>query len=296
MNKARVMLLAFGLLLSTCAVSVATISKFLRIDFPFAGGQFGTYVFGANNKGQVVGFTYDGTGAAHSFESGSDANLIQLDVPDTLATFAHGINDAGHIAGSFVDQAGVHGFTYVDGAYAMIDAPLATKGTVPYGINNREEIVGYFANETGTHGFLYAAGAFTVLDNPGGTDTVAYGINQSGQIVGTFRDSSGTHSFLYHQGKFTRIESPIEASLTLAYGVNDGGQIVGTFLDGEGMHGFISDGREFTTVDFPGEGGRTVMSGINNSGDVIGNVYESRGAVHGVLMSTDIIQPVPDRE
>src|SRR5882724_9276550 len=74
-----------------------------------------------------------------------------LDVPGATNTFAHGINPAGQIVGTF--------------------------------------LVGRFPDTL--HGFLTKGATFTTLDVPGAAFTEAYGINPAGRIVGFFGDATG---------------------------------------------------------------------------------------------------------
>jgi hypothetical protein len=64
-----------------------------------------------------------------------------IDVPGGNATLANGINDAGQIAGYYVDSSGEHGFLDSSGVFTAIDAPGAYQ-TYPHGINGAGQIVG----------------------------------------------------------------------------------------------------------------------------------------------------------
>src|SRR2546428_6265021 len=85
-------------------------------------------------------------------------------------TLASGINDTGHIVGTYADASGVHGFLLSGGSYTTPDAPLAHQYTTASGINGAGQIVGiYFSNHfghPGLHGLLYNKGGYTTPHHP----------------------------------------------------------------------------------------------------------------------------------
>lgn len=95
------------------------------------------------------GFLYDGR------------TFTQLDYPGAVRTFPLGLNDAGQVAGYYVNTAGYpHGFSYFDGNFTPIDFPGSTD-TIARGINSRGEIVGlYDATQEITHGFIFQNGQY----------------------------------------------------------------------------------------------------------------------------------------
>jgi uncharacterized membrane protein len=92
--------------------------SFTTIDVP---GSQSTYPFGINNNVpvQIVGWFGDtGLGQectarnskpTHGFLA-SGGSFTTIDVPGATQTCAYGINDLGHIVGSFTDSAGTHSF------------------------------------------------------------------------------------------------------------------------------------------------------------------------------------------
>jgi uncharacterized membrane protein len=67
--------------------------------------------------------------------------LTRFDVPGSLSTGALGINNSGHITGSYDDADGSHhGFVLQRGRYTTIDAP-GRMVTDAWGINDRGQIV-----------------------------------------------------------------------------------------------------------------------------------------------------------
>jgi uncharacterized membrane protein len=76
------------------------------LDVP---GATGTYAWGINNSGQIVG-GYSAGGRGHGFLLDVDGSYTTLDVPGATSTDAYGINDAGQIVGSWEAGDISHGF------------------------------------------------------------------------------------------------------------------------------------------------------------------------------------------
>jgi uncharacterized membrane protein len=159
----------------------------------------------------------------------------------TIATsisgaYAHGINNAGQIVGSYGNSTG--SFLFSGGSLTPINDP---SGATAVGINDSGQISGsYYAS--GGHGFLDSGGSVITINDPNATNgTFGQGLNNAGQIVGGYQDASGVHGFLDSGGSFTAINNPI-ATYTAAYGINNAGQIVGYFFGGlyGGANGFLA--------------------------------------------------------
>jgi probable HAF family extracellular repeat protein len=93
-----------------------------------------------------------------------------ISFPDSVATYATGINQLGQIVGSYLDTAGNdHGFLYSDGRYTAFDVP-GSPWTQAYGINAQGEIVG-----------TYSGGAYlaTLVPEPASLILLASGLGIS---------------------------------------------------------------------------------------------------------------------
>ena len=216
-------------------------------------------------------------------------------VPGSIHTEIRGINDLGHIVGTYTDANGrMHGFVLADGTLTTIDFP-GGQHTRAYAINNKGQILGdYCCTTSYFSSFLLSEGAFTPIDVPGSGQTMALGINDDGTIVG-FYDGYG---FLLSDGAFSTIHVP--GSLrTFATDINNLSEIVGGYLDvpaatgiGTG-HGFLMSGGTFTTIDIPSSLSgefidreiNTTARGLNNRGQIVGDYTDNRGAVHGFSLS-----------
>jgi len=194
------------------------------------------------------GFVYD-DGVFHDFEDFPPAwNIAMGDF---------GINNSGHVVGTYTDGVTTSGFLKIGDLYTTIDYPGAA-ATYCTGINNNGLIVGFFADAAGKFsGFLYDAGnsgsEFTVISHPDGIDsgwvngTTVYGINDSGMMAGYYLSKNGgSYGFLHDGNDFVKIIAHPDARVTgigntstLVFDVNNSGQIVGSFFDDSGEHGFL---------------------------------------------------------
>jgi uncharacterized membrane protein len=99
--------------------------------------------------------------AAHA----ASYTFTTIDVPGATATYAHGINPAGMIVGTFDfgDATGAHGFLKNGATFTTIDVPGGTN-TEAKGINPAGQIVGTFEAATRSQGFLKNGATFTTID------------------------------------------------------------------------------------------------------------------------------------
>jgi probable HAF family extracellular repeat protein len=214
---------------------------FITLDPPGAIG--GSFAFGINDYGQVVGHYYSDSQSLKSHGFLYDQGVFTtIDVPGAFGTFVYGINNHGQIVGHYSTiYEGDHGFVYDAGTFTTIDV-LGTNATGPRGINNHGQVSGFYISGGRPYGFLYDQGVFTTIDVPGFSFTVGFGINDYRQIAGYYYDSSDRvqYGFLYDQGVFTKLHPP-GAFDTLTYGINNDGQIVGYYTDSSFVtHNFVA--------------------------------------------------------
>lgn len=153
--------------------------------------------FGINDDGTICGtFAFTDRLGLHSYLLRQGLFSI-IDVPDSINTFAFGINNMEDIVGVYVDAEGIsHGYLSSGGRITLIEHPDAAN-TVPRGINSAGSIVGLFDDNAGRHGFFKVNGMFKAIDFPGATFTEAFGINSRGHIVGDYMDANGViHAFI----------------------------------------------------------------------------------------------------
>ncbi len=159
-------------------------------------------------------------------------------------SYGFAINDAGQIAGYFIDAIGnSHAFVYSNGAVADIGYIQFPNPPVycPYsaeanGINASGQVTGYSDGNCGwPEAFLYSNGMMVDIGNLGGTGgSVGNAINASGQVVGQAwtNGNAAQHAFIYSNGTLVDLNGLIPAGFASQYtlvngvAINDAGQIV----------------------------------------------------------------------
>lgn len=210
-------------------------------------------------------------------------------------TDSYGINDAGVIAGDYVDSAGVqHGMILNGTKLTTIDNKSCT--TTPgstsisfYGVNSAGTAAGWCLNTKGVEvGFTWAKGKFHNISIKGATLVNANGINDSGAVSGTYVDSAGAqHGFLLSGGKLTALNAPGGVTATYGWGINNKGAVTVYGVGSSG--GYVSyvttnKGKTYKQYAAPKQGADgTVIHAIANNGDIDGTYYDSAGDVHGWL-------------
>jgi probable HAF family extracellular repeat protein len=216
-------------------------------------------------------------------------------VPKAIETDSYAVNNAGVIAGDYIDSKGTQYGLILNGKtvtkYTYSKCPSTTTNqTAAFGINTASAVVGWCLNSSSVPvGFMYAKGKFAAIAGPAGnTGVEANGINDKGAIVGAYFDSAGVeHGFLYANKKYTTMD-PKGSTATAAWSINNAGVI--------GIYGINSSGDyiSFTTKDngktykafgYPKAGPLgTAIHGVNNKGDIDGTYFDANSAAHGVLL------------
>ena len=113
--------LSVGIVLGAAHAGLAQYTGASLIDVP---GAVGTYAFGINDAGEIVGYYQAPDDRWHGFSRmGVGGTVTTFDAPEAAATYAHGVNAAGVIVGHFVDAAkNTHGYLRnPDGTFVTID-------------------------------------------------------------------------------------------------------------------------------------------------------------------------------
>ena len=114
--------------------------SFISFDASGAGTGFGqgTFALSVNVFAAITGYDLDASNVYHGFLRKADGSIVVFDAPgadttegDFNGTFPAGINDAGLIAGYYIDSSNVsHGFLRSpNGSFTTFDPPGA--GTRP---------------------------------------------------------------------------------------------------------------------------------------------------------------------
>jgi uncharacterized membrane protein len=232
-----------------------------------------------------------------------DYRFLKINVPNSIATEANGINARGDIVGSYTDADGVHhGFLLRKGVFTTIDVPGAAETWAARGINARGDIVGNF-DEPGyiaRHGYLLSNGQFTQIDYPGSSQTVVERINNANDITGTWLDALGNVSgFVRKDGTFHNVSIPGGTAENVRAAQDNGRVLVGSvYFDDGGGHGFIKrKPGEFELIDYPGLSVPcTGVRYINQRGEIVGGFarinpdetcYPPFREGHGFLLQDD---------
>lgn len=212
-----------------------------------------------------------------------------------IETDSFAVNDAGAIAGDYVDSSNVqHGMILAGKKLTTVDHKNCTTsggfnaGAIAfYGINKSSAAAGWCAStKTGQDiAFVYSGGKFTAINFPKSIGTQAMGINDKGDVVGLYFDSNGVqHGFLKKGAKYTSIDATGDTS-TEAWGINNSGQIVVFAINSAGGYdSFLYNGKTFKKVSDPNAGATgTIARIVNNKGDVAGAYFDSSSFEVGFL-------------
>jgi len=223
-----------------------------------------------------------------------------------LETDTYAVNDAGVIAGDYVDSKSVqHGMILAGAKLTSVNnkacsAITGTGGISFYGLNSKGEAAGWCTSaKTGLDiAFVYSAGKFTPVSFPKSNGTQATGINDKGEVVGLYLDSTNaTHGFSKIGTKYTDISVKGETN-SVAWGVNNAGQItVYATNSAGGFDAFLVTGKVFKKINNPGAGttGTIVHTPAPNTKDIDGTYYDTAGTEKGWLLHAgkyyDVVDP-----
>jgi hypothetical protein len=210
-----------------------------------------------------------------------------------------GINNSGEICGYFGSGAAGHpnkGYTlvppYGQMNYTNENFPGSVQTQV-VGINNLGYTDGFWIGPKGKNfGFIDWNNVFTSYKDPHtgkGTVNQLLGLNDMGIAVGFYTDGAGiNHGYeLNHAtGKFAAIVPPGGSNVTAA-GINNSGDVTGFMTAGSTVVGFLLKGNTFSTFSFPNSTS-TMATGINIHDEIVGAYVDSKGKMHGFLLSTPV--------
>jgi len=219
-----------------------------------------------------------------------------------LETDTYAVNNAGVIAGDYVDSSSVqHGMILAGTKLTTVDDKSCSANSLAfYGINSASTVVGWCVySKTGEDtGVMYSKGKFTTIIFPKGIGTEATGINDKGEVVGLYFDSAGAqHGFSKIGSKYTSIDVKGETTAA-AWSVNNAGQITVYAVNSSGdFDAFLMTGKKFKNVNDPNAKGTlcTVVHTPNNKGDIDGTYYDTAGTEKGWLLHAgkyyDVVDP-----
>jgi uncharacterized membrane protein len=206
-----------------------------------------------------------------------------------METDTYGVNNAGAIAGDYLDSAGVqHGMVLAGKKLTTIDNKKCSSGISFYGINKAGVLAGWCTNATGFPiAFTWAKGKFTTIAAPKGKQgTEASGINDKGVVVGLYFDSAAVqHGFIKTGTKYQTIDVK-GATSTAAWGINNAGLVTIQALNSSGAfdaYTYNTTTKKLKKVNVK-SATTSIIHGINNKGDLVYTFADSAGAQHGALL------------
>ena len=268
-------------------------------DSPASGT---TIVFGLNNPGAVVGiYNQSATFVQTGFLRDGSGNFTDIAPVGATLTEANSINDAGTIAGSWVDSsrpAHTHGFVRSTAdVYTTFDVTGAISLTVA-GINNSGEVAGtYFDSAQHSHGYLRsAAGTITTFDAPSpNVDLQVFGLNDSGTITG-WAGNGGTvyHGFVRQGTTITLFDADPTRVETFPQSINSIGTIVGwDSISQNDANGFVRSAAGTVTSLGVAGASNTEPNSVNSLGTISGIWLDASYNRHGFIATFAAAGPPP---
>jgi hypothetical protein len=206
--------------------------------------------------------------------------IITIDPPGALASYAVAINAEGKVAGYYADKNGAYrGFIRkANGTFLSFGARKENFSVSD--MNQGGDVIGNF----NASGFIRKAdGTITKFVVPNSTVTYPNAINNNGEIAGYFIDTNhNDHGFLRtSSGTITVIDAPGSGGCSGAelYGINLAGTTIGQGCNGP----FVRDAQgNFTMIAPPGSTACSAIA-INASGAVIGYFSTSNETGHSYI-------------
>src|SRR6266404_3084605 len=278
-SRMFLVLKSLGLICAICFPSAAFAQNRYQITrIPTAHGA-NSAALGINNKGEVVGYSFEGQDYRAFLYSSSDQSLADVGSLGGKINAACAINDAGQVTGYSQDGNGnLLAFVF------SRNQPIASLGTLQgastseaFGINNSGAVVGDSQSGEQNHRpVLFSNGSVQDLGLGGSNEPealeTAYAINDTGQIAGRHSARNNAfHAFLFVNGNTTDL-STLGGANGEALAINKHGLVVGDSDTAHGpAHAFVFDHSQVKDLGtLPGFDTASYARGINSSGDIVG--------------------------
>lgn len=220
-------------------------------------------------------------------------------LPGNRDSYAHGVNDAGQVAGYSQVSGGFHAVRWEP---SRVIRDLGTLGagehTNSFGraITANGRVAGLSDTPSGDiHAFIWSAadGMRDLGTLPGGRSSYAYGVSASGNVAGLSYTASGEgHAVVWTEAGIQDLGTLPGAAYAAALAVNDAQQAVGAANPGpfRPQHAFLwtkQDGmRDLGTLPGGDQGGdQSAAFAINSRGQVVGASTIASGVTHAFLWS-----------
>jgi hypothetical protein len=219
---------------------------------------------------------------------GPPYTFVKLQYPGSIYTDATGINNSGHVVGTYYLPDGLrHGYVFDGSTYTTVDFPGAAH-TFLFGIAPSGRTVGSYSLSIGGgfwHSLIEEDGNFTSFDFPN-RETDARAINGAGRIVGIYNTGAGTPDtgYLKIDDSYESV-SVANSQHTYALGINDASKISGSYVGSDGMlHGFLQTSGAVANINFP-LANQTFVGGINNADAIVGWSQKGSNPTRGFVVS-----------
>lgn len=221
--------------------------NFTSIDYP---GTTYTEVWGINNQLQAVGWYYNASTQTYpgfTYNATTKVYSAPFSYPGAFETMATGINDAGHISGSYEDTSGFwHAFFKYGSTFYSTDYAGATY-TYVWGMNGNSQFVGQYTTSAGTGSYqaviLPATGyiGFLPISDPSFVPTLINGINNNDRMIGDIFPTNAGWTGVWYNPVFNQFTNITYPNLRNVNAMNDEGQTVGDYFDSSNAcHGFYT--------------------------------------------------------
>jgi len=221
----------------------------------------------------------------------AQGTYTQIDYPGATLTEVRGINSAGDITGSYLDNAGIeNGFLLREGAYTDISYSNLPH-TLVLGINDFDKVVGYAYDKGPAIGFSYdlQTQTFTTIKFPGARSTWPTAINNAGKIAGYFVESGQQRGFELVNSNYHLINPP-GSTLTYVFGIAASGAVVGNGFAPNPFNFFFNG--QYRTLPLAGLQ-ESMVVGINGAGTALVGFYKvSDGVYTGFLYQNKTFQQI----
>jgi probable HAF family extracellular repeat protein len=238
---------SLGMILAMCLASASFAQNRYKITRIPTGEGANSAALGINNKGEVVGYSFQGETYQAFLYSSSDQSLTDAGSLGGKINAACAINESGQVTGYSQDESGnLLAFLF------SRTQPIASLGTLN-----------------------------------GAAASEAFGINNGGTVVGDSQSGTQNHRpVLFSKNSVQDLglgRSNEPDALETAFAINDGGQIIGRHGAGNNaFHAFsFLNG---TTTDFSTLGGANGEAlAINKNGLIVGDSDTADGTPHAVV-------------
>lgn len=213
--------------------------------------------------------------------------FITIAVPNSSYAVASGINNAGLVAGYYLDSSfNYHGFLWQNGAFQTVDYPGAVN-TLLTGVNNQGVVIGYYGDGATNHTATYSVSGATwsgLPDIPNYSQNDGYCLNDAGTAVGNAFGVESSVAWIWDPTKrlYSFFSVPAAAPYrTYPTCVNNKNQVSGYYEDTGGVyHGFLKEYGGYTMIAVPAAT-EAFPDGINNWGMLQGQIVNGSGIAQG---------------